>query len=243
MSMQHAPAAQQPSAWSLILTLGGVAMLSGLLVVWVYQATLPRIEANRKAAIERAIFQVIPGAVTRTNFVISGEELTPAGPDAEGRRIYAGYDADGNLAGVAIEAAAQGYQDLIRVLYGYDPACQCIRGFTVLETRETPGLGDKIYKDAEFLRNFEALDGTLNSDGAALANAIVTVKHSAKREPWQIDAISGATVSSIAVGKALNSSAQQVFPLVMKFLDRLQRPPQSPEPSESSESSRSPESQ
>ena len=55
-------------------------------------------------------------------------------------------------------------------------------------------------------------------DAAALAHAIVTVKHGNKIEAWQIDAISGATVSSRAVGKALNDSAQLLVPRIQAQL-------------------------
>jgi electron transport complex protein RnfG len=213
-----ASSVQQPSSKSLIATMGGIATLSGLLVVVVYQATLPAILENRRLAIERAIFTVIPGAVSRRDFVIGEHGILPAAQNTGGTQIYAGYDGDGALAGVAVEAAAQGYQDIIRILYGYSGKCQCITGITVLESKETPGLGDKIAKDPEFLDNFDALDGKLNENGTGLLHVIVTVKHGKKKHPWEIDSISGATVSSKAIGKMLNESAQRLFPkLVANF--------------------------
>ncbi len=216
------PQVQQISSLSLILTLSAVAMLSGLLVVLVYQVTLPTILENRRLAVERAIFNVIPGAVRRTDYLISDDGVRRGDqPEAGESRIYAGYSDDGELMGVAMEAAAQGYQDIIRILYGYSPKCECITGITVVESKETPGLGDKIYKDLEFLRNFDALDGRLNSNKDGLAHEIITVKHGTKTSPWEVDAISGATVSSNAIGKMLNESAQRMFPLVMSHRDAL----------------------
>jgi electron transport complex protein RnfG len=215
----------QPStpAGQMIRTLMGIAMLSGFLVVLTYQLTKPIIAENQRRAIEAAVFTVIPGAVARKDFVISEGELSPVTPDkpAEGILVYAGYDSKGELIGVAAKAAAQGYADLIHILYGYDPACECIRGMKVLKLAETPGLGDKIITDANFVANFEALDARLGSDGKTLANEIVTVKHGAKQHPWEIDAISGATISSKAVGKAINQSARQVLPHLVSQLDKL----------------------
>jgi len=112
---------------------------------------------------------------------------------------------------------------VIRILYSYEPACECIRGIEVLKMAETPGIGDKIAKDPGFLRNFEALDARLDSTGSGLAHAIVSVKHGSKTEPWQIDAISGATISSKAVARMLNDSAQQVLPQVSGQLEQLHR--------------------
>ena len=216
------PHSTQPSALSLIATLGVVALISGVLVVLVYQLTLPAILENRRIAIERAIFTVLPGARSRINFALTAEGLERIDDQqTDGPRVYAGYDLSGKLTGVALEASAQGYQDIIRILYGYSPKCSCITGITVLESKETPGLGDKIETDPEFLVNFEALDGRLNATGERLNNEIVTVKHGKKSNPWEIDAISGATVSSKAIGRMLNNSAQKTFPLIMQQLQKL----------------------
>lgn len=206
-----------PSSFALIRVLSLVAMVSGLLIVLVYQWTLPTITEQRRVALEQAVFQVIPGASRLNAFVVNEAGVHPAG-SAKGRALYAGYDADDHLVGIAAEAAAQGYADTVRLLYGYSPNCQCITGFRIVYSRETPGFGDKLASDRAFLANFEALDARLNEEGTALANAIVTVKHGAKSKPWQIDAISGATVSSKAVGKAVNDSAQQVLPTVHRHL-------------------------
>jgi len=82
--------------------------------------------------------------------------------------------------------------------------------------RETPGLGDKISSDAGFLENFKNLE-------AKLLHAITVVKHGTKKNPWEIDAISGATVSSRAVGRMLQKSVQAVVPVISKNLDRIER--------------------
>jgi electron transport complex protein RnfG len=220
-----APPVQAPPSGSMIRALGGVAMISGFLVVLVFQITLPMIEENQRLAIEQAIFQVIPGATRRVDFSLGPggltrvDEATPGG--AEDTQVYAGYDASGKLLGVALEAAAQGYQDVIRLLYGYSPEREHITGIKVLKMTETPGLGDKIASDPAFLANFKALDARLNADKTALLNPIETVKHGRKTDPWQIDAISGATISSRAVGKMLNESAQTYFPRLSHYIDEL----------------------
>jgi electron transport complex protein RnfG len=219
-------AAAGTDARRLIVTLGGVAALSGLLVVLAYQISLPRIEANRQQAIERAVLKVIPGAVTRRTYVLGSDRiLRAAGADATGTPVYAGYDAAGRLRGVALEGAAQGYQSVIRLLYGYSPACACIVGMEVLQAAETPGLGDKIAWDADFLANFRALDVRLDAAGADLAHAVVAVRHGRKNAAWQVDAISGATVSSKAVTKALDQSARTLLPPLLPQIHALEASP------------------
>ena len=220
-----AEAQTQPSApgVAMLRALGGIAMLSGLLVVLVYQFTLPIIAENQRIASEKAVFRVIPGAVSKRDFVLEAGGLTPLSEAADngGERVYAAYDGEGRLLGVAFSGAAQGYQDTIKLLFGYDPICQCVVGSKVLKSTETPGLGDKIDFDPDFMRNFEALDARLNAAGDGLANPIQTVKHGSKTEPWQIDAVSGATISSNALGKALDASAQRLVPLFQRDLAKL----------------------
>ncbi|UCB54956.1 MAG: FMN-binding protein [Thiotrichales bacterium] len=206
----------------MLRTLGLVATLSGLLVVLSYRVTLPIIEENKRLAIERALFKVIPGAATRQDFVVTDQGIQKASEELEGITLYAGYDQDGRLKGVALEAAAAGYQDVIRILYGYDPYCQCIRGIEVLKMTETPGIGDKIAKDPVFLENFVALEARVDVSGQGLEHEIVPVKRGTKTQPWQIDSISGATISSNAVARMLNDSAQQMAPIILKDIAILE---------------------
>ena len=218
--------AAPPSSYRLIITLAVIAMMSGLLVATTFQVTSGRIQDNRRAALEEAIFEVLPEATSKRAFTLGDNGLRPL-PEAEAGRagLFAGYDADGELAGVAIEGAARGYQDVVRILYGYSPEDECITGFTVLQSSETPGLGDRVETDPEFLANFDCLDASLNPDRSALANEIVTVKHGEKTRPWQIDAISGATVTSQAIGAAMQSSASRILPALARDRQSLRQPP------------------
>jgi electron transport complex protein RnfG len=209
-------------AFNMLRTLGLVATISGFLVVLSYRITLPMIEHNKQMAIERALYKVIPGAVSRQDFTIIDGSIRVRDDTENGIPLYAGYDSSGQLKGVALEAAAAGYQDVIRILYGYDPYCQCIRGIEVLKMAETPGIGDKIIKDKEFVKNFAALEARPHASGKGLENAIIPVKHGTKTAPWQIDAISGASISSNAVARMLNDSGQQSVPLIINNLSVLE---------------------
>jgi electron transport complex protein RnfG len=223
MSMSEQSTVPQPAAPSslnLIIVLGLIAMMSGFLVVLTVQLTAARIAANEQAALERAIFTVLPEATQSRSYILSGDGLTLL---AEGEKVsdekqavYAGYDAEGNLTGVAMVAGARGYQDIVKTLYGYSLETECVTGFTVLLSTETPGLGDKISTDADFQANFECLDAQLNADGSAVAHPIHTVKNGTKTDPWQIDAISGATVTSTAVGNGLRESTMRMLPQLAK---------------------------
>ncbi|OQK16773.1 hypothetical protein AU255_02370 [Methyloprofundus sedimenti] len=223
MSTPENQVPELPSSTRLISTLATVAMISGLLVVLIYEFTKPIIAENQRLATERAIFKVLPLAKSRLTFVVDQDKLVLADDKTVGELIYAGYDKQNKLVGVAINAAAQGYQDIVKILYGYNPDNGCIIGFDVLKSTETPGFGTKITTDKDFLANFKCLDAEINMAQSGLENAIKTVRHGTKQHDWQIDAISGSTITSNAIGRMLNKSAQAVLPIVVENLELLKK--------------------
>lgn len=223
----QAPELSPPATptFDMIRSLGLVSAICGLIVVGSYEMTLPAAQANRRLAAERAVFKVLPAAKSITEYHLlpgrgftaaAGAELPPGA-----FKVYAAYDGAGKLAGIAAEGAAKGYADTVRVMFGYDPVRQCIVGIGVVSMRETPGIGDKIITDKDFLANFQALDVKLNQELSALANEVKVVKHGTKTQAWQIDAISGATITSRAVGKGINDAAQILLPQLAPNLDKI----------------------
>lgn len=223
MSTPENQVPELPSSIRLITTLATVAMISGLLVVLVYEFTKPIIAENQRLATERAIFKVLPSAKTRLTFVVKQDKLALADDKTVGELVYAGYDNKHNLVGIALNAAAQGYQDTIKLLYGYNPDKGCITGFDVLKSTETPGFGTKITTDIDFLANFKCLDAKVNTTQSGLANKIKTVRHGTKQQGWEIDAISGSTITSNAIGRMLNESGQALHPVIARNLELLQQ--------------------
>ncbi len=218
------PAPASPSIWHMYRAMVGVGVFCGLLIVSVFQVTLPLIERNKAEALQAAIFEVLPNATTSTTYRLAqagGFELLE-GDDDGGQLVYAGYDDAQQLAGLAVEAQGMGYQDVIAVIYGYSFTEQAIVGIRVLESKETPGLGDKIETDLDFLENFKSLDVSVQGDGSALAHPIVPVKHGEKTQPWEVDGITGATISSVAIANLLDRSAQYWVPRIRNNLNDFQ---------------------
>jgi electron transport complex protein RnfG len=207
----------------MIRTLALVSLVCGFAVTLAYQWTKPFVLENQRVTTERAVRAVLPGAATQQAFALGADGAVPAAADSPPEDVvYVGYDAAGRIVGIAARGAARGYADLVHVMYAYDPACQCINAVRVTKMSETPGLGDAVVKDPEFQKNFVALDARVNADGTGLANRIVTVKHGTKREAWQIDAISGSTVTSKAIGRGLDLSAQRLVPRIQRHLAALE---------------------
>ena len=192
--MSVVPGRVAPSkAGSLRLTtmLTCVGAIAGLLIVSAYTSTLHRIEANREATIDRAMQNVLPG-ITRY------ERISLSEPG----KVYAGYTADGALVGFGIVAIAPGFQDPIEILYGYDARTKSVLGLSVLVSRETPGLGDRI-QSAGWLGQFRQRIAPL-----------VGMKKGSATGPSDVDLITGATISSRAVVGAVNTSVAKWDPLL-----------------------------
>ena len=213
------PPTVAPSVWKMYRAMVGVGLACGLLIVSIYQITLPTIERNKAEALQRAIFRVLPEARSSATYVYTegaGLALAPDGADGA-LAIYAGRDdAGARVSFWLVSALGMGYQDVIRVLYGYSFARDAVVGLQVLESKETPGLGDRIESDPDFVANFEALDVSLTADLSAVAHPIEVVKHGQKESPWQIDGITGATISSKAIAAMLRDSTATWIPKVDK---------------------------
>lgn len=217
---------QAAGAGPLVRAMAGIGSLCGLLIVGAYLATAPAIERSRAAALERAVLEVLPGARSSRAFArtaAGGFAPASSAADSAAPVVFAAYGGSGELVGLAVEAEGIGYQDAIRLLYGWSFERDAIVGVRVLESRETPGLGDRIETDPAFLANFERLDVSLAEDGSGLAHPIEAVKRGSKQHPWQVDGITGATVSSVAVARILRESASAWVPVLRRQLGDFRR--------------------
>ncbi len=170
----------------LALTLAFAGLVSGLVLVSVYELTLPRITRNKAEALRRAVFEVVPGA----------DRMEKIDTD-----LYGAFD-DKGFVGYAIAGQGAGFQDNISLLYGYDPGRKRVVGMRVLESRETPGLGDKIFKDQDFVGNFRDL----------AVEPPVKVVMTGRKAPNEVDGITGATISSKAVVRIINETNARHLP-------------------------------
>lgn len=211
------PVPQKPtSAWSMYRAIVGIGALCALLIVGVYEATFARIRDNQERFLAEAVTEVLPPAQSTTAVLLNDDGRLTAALETPELPVLLAFGEAGDMVGAVIAAEGMGYQDNIRVLYAYSFDQQAIVGFKVLASKETPGLGDKVEIEPHFLANFERLDASLTADGEALANPIVTVKQGEKTEPWQLDGITGATITSEAIGNILNESAGQWVPILAR---------------------------
>lgn len=195
------PVPKQVSSARLIATLGGVGAMAGALILVVFAATSPAIEAHRAERLDAAIREVLRGPDRYDTLYVSGQSLSPE--LSEGAEpVYLGRDRSGDPTGYAIVASAPGFADVIGVIFGYDPATASVIGMKVLESKETPGLGDLIEKDSAWVAQFNGVQAPL-----------VGVKSGrGTGAPAEVDLITGATISSRTIVRIINDALSRMGP-------------------------------
>ena len=109
--MSDTPEINTPS-FAMVRTLGLVSVICGIIIVGIYQITLPAVNANKKLALERQVFKVFPNAKSVVPYFADQSGITNAeGQDkvpAGSVMFYAVYDAAKKLTGIAAEASSSG---------------------------------------------------------------------------------------------------------------------------------------
>lgn len=186
-------------------TLCGITLVAGLALGLVYQATKDPIEKAELAAQAKAYASVCPAAV---DFEVS-EDLEAAlqeitsedGVVAEKKfgnirfdGVFNGVDESGNVVGYIVNVTSKdGFGGEVSLCLGVAPD-KSLTGFEFLALNETAGLGMNAEKP-EFREQFLG----------KVTDEFVLVKGAASAEN-EIEAISGATITSTAVTNAVNAA-------------------------------------
>ena len=146
-----------------------------------------RIAGNSRQRLEKAVIEVVPGGTVSEPVEVSGVQM------------YRVKDDSGAFCGWATQAEGRGFQDRIRLMVGLSNDGGRVTGLTVLESNETPGLGDRI-QQLEFRNQFV---------GKSTEHPFTRSRPSVSADA-PVDAITGATISSDAVIDAINSQINMV---------------------------------
>ena len=201
--------AKPVSTFRLVATLGVAGMLAGLLLVLVNQHTKPLIDAYKAEQLKLAVYEVLPGTDRYDTYYLVDDKLSLSLPEgakeAEYKRIYVSYNADNQLHGVAMSRGESGFQDIIMVIFGLNPDSGKLMGMKVLDSKETPGLGDKIFKDLPWVAQFFAGPDT----------PLIPIKPgTGKGLPGEIDTITGSTISTKKVIEIINNGIEEWKPYI-----------------------------
>ena len=127
--------------------------------------------------------------IAAMNEVLPAEDYT----QTEGKEIYTAVK-NGVVAGYIFVTGAKGYGGNISVMTAVDPAGKILAVSILSASDETPGLGQNVTKEG-FYSQFLGLSGD-----------ITVVKNGANSTDNEINAVTGATISSKAVTKAVNEA-------------------------------------
>lgn len=160
-------------------------VFSAAVLVLVYSYTMPRILENQEREMQRAVMRIFPEAETFN-------ELR--------QEVFEVLGAAEEKLGYAFTATGTGYQGEIKLMLGATPDLERLKGMAVLESQETPGLGAEI-QNPDFKQQFEGLD---------VSGEVEYVKSRTPEQPYQIEAITGATISTGAVVDIVNSAMRRM---------------------------------
>jgi electron transport complex protein RnfG len=176
--------------WQIVIALVLVAVVAaGLLATTDIYTREPIAQAQREF-LHKALQQVLPQHANDPQI-----DVITLGKDKEQVVIYPAKDAEKTVIGLAWEVVApDGYSGTIRILVGVRPEGR-VHAIRVTFHRETPGLGDGIVGNAEWLASFigRGLEGT---------------KWAVKKDGGDFDQFTGATITPRAVVKAVKGALQ-----------------------------------
>jgi electron transport complex protein RnfG len=170
---------------NLLLTLSIVTLIAALSLGYVYQWTKEPIAQAQMAKQLRAIESVVKGY--NNNPVM--EKYAVVTPDGNDSLEFFPAKNDGALIGVAVKTkSSKGYSGDIWIMVGFNLAGD-IQNVFVIEHKETPGLGSKMTSPG-FVSQF------LNKNPDQMNLKV-------KKDGGEVDAITGATISSRAYAAAI----------------------------------------
>ena len=171
---------------NMFLVLLAIALISGGALGTVYNITKAPIAEAKLAKQVKAIQQVVPGFTNQPS-----EEALHVDDNGEQVVVYPAKK-DGQFMGAAVETFTKnGFGGLIKIMIGFDKEGNIIN-YSVLEHKETPGLGSKMNDW------FRTGKGDINGKNP------VTTKMTVSKDGGDIDAITAATISSRAFLDAVN---------------------------------------
>lgn len=186
-------AKRESSFFNMVITLLVVTGVAALSLGAVFNATKEPIAAAKQAKKEKAIKEVLPA------FDELKSVMVPAFDDPNTKMEFnQAYKGD-QLIGTAVETYTnKGFSGLVKIMVGITAEGK-VHNISVLEHKETPGLGTKM-AGQKFKGQFE------NMDLATFSNVDYAVKKDRADSP--VDAITAATISSRAFCDAVKRAHQ-----------------------------------
>jgi electron transport complex protein RnfG len=177
----------------MVIVLTVISMLSGgILSTWdIY--TKPKIEQHRFVSLQNALKEVLPD-YDNYEKIVAGE-IT----------LYLAYKINNEQpVGIAFEAVGNGFQGIINVMVAVTPDLDSIIKIKILEQLETPGLGTRIVEDPTNKKDPSWFTNQFKNK--LTYPRIEVIKNAIPGSPNEVQAITGATISSKAIVTIINNT-------------------------------------
>jgi len=161
-----------------------ICLVTAAMLGVVNELTKEPIAKNKLELQTQALAALFPGLAQEEGVrPLEGERAKGIGD------IFQIYDEEGNLLGYAVESSVGGFKSTITLIVGISPEF-VLTGVKITDFAETAGIGTKVNNE-DYLKGYAGLSGKVAfGDG--------------------INAMAGATVTSKAVLKAVNSALENI---------------------------------
>jgi electron transport complex protein RnfG len=184
-------AKKESSFVNMVLTLFVVTAVAALALGGVYNVTKEPIALAKRLKIERAIGEVLP----EFDSIIESKVLPEGGKDS---LTFYNATKQGEIVGTAIRTYTDvGFSGRFWIMVGFVDG-DIVSGTSVLEHKETPGLGDKMdKKKSDWSGQFKNVN-------------LTEYKLKVKKDGGDVDAITAATISSRAFCDAVQRAYDEL---------------------------------
>ncbi len=164
----------------MLLSLLIITLISGFSLGFANDLT---IEPKAKAKLEKKINALKLVLPTFDNNPVENMKLVKSEKVSDSIEVYPAYLKNQFVGAAIIGSTDKGFSGLVKIMIGFNPS-GTIENVVILEQKETPGLGTKMTED-KFLKQFKGVN-------------ISTFKLKVKKDGGDVDALTGATISSRA---------------------------------------------
>lgn len=184
---------------NMLVSLFVITIISGFLLGFVNNLTLEP-KAKAKVAKKTEAIKLVLTSFDNNPVIEIKKIKSPLAQDSV--EMYPAFLNNAFVGAAIIGSSEKGFSGLVKIMVGFKPDGS-IQNIEVLEHKETPGLGTKM-KDEKFLQQFRNINPS-------------TYKLSVTKDGGEVDALSGATITT----RAFCEATQMAFDEFVKNRDSL----------------------
>jgi electron transport complex protein RnfG len=184
---------------NMLVSLFVITIISGFLLGFVNDLTLEP-KAKAKVAKKNEALKLVLTSFDNNPVTELKKIKSPLAQDSV--EMYPAFLNNAFVGAAIIGSSEKGFSGLVKIMVGFKPDGS-IQNIEVLEHKETPGLGTKM-KDEKFLQQFRNINPS-------------TYKLSVTKDGGEVDALSGATITT----RAFCDATQMAFDEFVKNRDSL----------------------